>query len=123
LLAGGLLTCCSIFALPVHAQQNESERQARRLTLEEITVTARRVEEDLQTTPVAVTALSAQDVERRQIVDIDQVQHAAPNLIVQPLVGNSGVGIGIRGQRGVENTSASDPAVGVYVDGVYTARS
>lgn len=123
LLAGGLLTCCSIFALPVHAQQNESERQARRLTLEEITVTARRVEEDLQTTPVAVTALSAQDVERRQIVDIDQVQHAAPNLIVQPLVGNSGVGIGIRGQRNVENTSASDPAVGIYVDGVYTARS
>ncbi|MCC5863198.1 MAG: TonB-dependent receptor, partial [Gammaproteobacteria bacterium] len=108
-------------SLPVHAQQQPSS--GARQTLDEILVTARRVQEDLQTTPVAVTAITIRDVENRQVVDISAVQNIAPNLLVQPLGGNSGVGINIRGQAGTENTSASDPAVGIYVDGVYTARS
>ncbi|MCC5862715.1 MAG: hypothetical protein JJT93_12510, partial [Gammaproteobacteria bacterium] len=122
LIAGGVFTAaCGALSLPVHAQQPPGS--GARQTLDEILVTARRVEEDLQTTPVAVTAITIRDVENRQIVDISAVQNVAPNLLVQPLVGNSGVGINIRGQAGTENTSASDPAVGIYVDGVYTARS
>ncbi|RZV40989.1 MAG: TonB-dependent receptor, partial [Acidimicrobiales bacterium] len=47
----------------------------------------------------------------------------APNITIEPLNGNSGASVSIRGMAGVENTSASDPAVGIYVDGVYSARS
>lgn len=91
--------------------------------LEEIFVTARKVEENTQTTPIALTALSEATLERKQITNVEAIQYTTPNVTITPLVGNSGVGITIRGQAGSENTSASDAAVGVYVDGVYVARS
>lgn len=95
----------------------------RNVGFDEIVVTARRVEENLQTTPIAVTALSADILKVRQINDVNAIQYSTPNVTIEPLTGNSGAGISIRGMAGVENTSASDPAVGIYVDGVYSARS
>jgi len=90
---------------------------------DEVVTTARRVTENLQTTPVAVTSLSDEALETRQITDVNAIQYNAPNITIEPLNGNSGASVSIRGMAGVENTSASDPAVGIYVDGVYSARS
>lgn len=90
---------------------------------DEVVTTARRVTENLQTTPVAVTSLSSETLETRQITDVNAIQYNSPNVTIEPLNGNSGASVSIRGMAGVENTSASDPAVGIYVDGVYSARS
>ena len=93
--------------------------------LEEIIVTARRTEESLQQTPVAVTALSADAMEIAQIVDVSGLERAAPNLTVStgapatPGFAN----FTMRGQTNMNANTASDPAVGLYVDGVYIARS
>ena len=91
--------------------------------VEEVIVTARRVQEDLQTTPVAVTAITGQALERQQITNVETLQYSVPNLTVTPLLGGTGSAITIRGQVGAENVSSVDQAVGVYVDGVYIARS
>src|SRR3546814_15170397 len=52
--------------------------------LNEIVVTARRREESLQDVPVAVTAVSAESLERKQIDSIAQVGESVPNLTYQP---------------------------------------
>ena len=92
--------------------------------LEEITVTARKTSESLQTTPVAVTALSAAALTTNQQVEIKNLQGPVPNLSI----GGAGTGptslvyMAIRGEGQNSPNSASDAAVGIYVDGVYFAR-
>jgi iron complex outermembrane receptor protein len=95
--------------------------------LEEITVTARKRSENLQETPIAITAMNAQMLESRQINNVAQVAKFAPNVNIQPVANISGSSASITAFiRGVGQTDFNitvDPGVGVYVDGVYVARS
>lgn len=92
--------------------------------IRDIVVTARKVSENLQTTPVAVTALDSIALEERQISSVAQIVQAAPSLSIQVGgTGNSGlVFVAIRGNAQNSPNSASDAAVGIYVDGVYYGR-
>ena len=96
-------------------------------TLESIVVTARRRVESLQDTPVAVTALSADALEQRQIVSTTDLDKVAPNLQFHSygtLTGNnSAAQVFIRGIGQTDATPAVDPGVGVYIDDVYMGRS
>jgi iron complex outermembrane receptor protein len=96
-------------------------------TLEAITVTARRREESLQDTPVAITALSADALERQQIVSTTDLDKVAPNIQFHSygtLTGNnSAAQVFIRGIGQTDATPAVDPGVGVYIDDVYMGRS
>ena len=91
--------------------------------LEEVIVTARRVEENLQDTPISVTALSAESLEERQIFRTDALDQVVPNLQFAnnaPLAGNnSSSQIFIRGIGQTDPTSTVDPGVGLYIDEVY----
>lgn len=92
--------------------------------LEEIVVTARRREESLQRTPVAVSAIGAADLARQQITDISQVQRAAPNVVITQQIGDpTGIQVNIRGQQATDTLFTIDPPVGIYVDDVYIARA
>ena len=63
-----------ILASPVLAQDEPAEVAAEG-TLEEVTVTAtRRGETDILTTPVSITALSGEDVERFEVRDLNEVK-------------------------------------------------
>src|SRR5271169_2379990 len=92
--------------------------------LEEIVVTARKASEPLQTTPVAVTAFSGAALIRDQIVEVADLQQGTPDIAI----GGGGTGpssivyLAIRGEAQNSPNSASDNAVGIYVDGVYLAR-
>lgn len=92
--------------------------------LQDITVTARRTNERLQTVPVAVTAIDSAALAQRQIVSLADLQAATPNLSVA--VGGAGpstaVYVFIRGSGQIAPSSTSDPSVGTYIDGVYYAR-
>ena len=96
-------------------------------TLESIVVTARRRAESLQDTPVAVTALSGDALEQRQIVSTTDLDKVAPNLQFHSygtLTGNnSAAQVFIRGIGQTDATPAVDPGVGVYIDDVYMGRS
>jgi len=95
--------------------------------LEEIVVTARKREENLQQTPMSITALTAQDLARRDISNINRIDEVTPNLIfdtVSPSSGqNNSVMVFIRGIGQLDFTGTTEPGVGIYVDGVYYARS
>jgi len=92
--------------------------------LQDILVTARRVEERLQTTPVAVTAVTGQMLLRTQVANTADLQRTAPSLVVATgSASTSGFTfVSIRGQGNLTPIIANDPAVATYVDGVYIAR-
>jgi len=94
---------------------------------DEIIVTARRREESLQDTPVAVTALSAAALEERGLVSTVDLDQVAPNLQFTSygtLTGNnSAAQVFIRGIGQTDATPAVDPGVGMYIDEVYMGRS
>lgn len=115
-----LAIASSLFVSNALAQQESSARAS----LEEIVVTARRTEESLQSTPVAVTALSAETIELAQIVDLADLQRSVPNMTISTGAPASPgfANISMRGQLNGNANSASDPAIGTYVDGVYIAR-
>ena len=96
-------------------------------TLEAVIVTARRRAESLQDTPVAITALSADALERQQIVGTTDLDKVAPNIQFHSygtLTGNnSAAQVFIRGIGQSDATPAVDPGVGVYIDDVYMGRA
>src|ERR1700757_3556708 len=92
--------------------------------LEEVVVTARKVKESLQETPVAVSSFTPAALEQGQVVSVSDLQRIAPDLSV----GGGGTGpssivyLAIRGNAQNSPNSATDAAVAIYVDGVYYAR-
>src|SRR6185503_8698317 len=96
-------------------------------SLEEILVTARRVEENLQDTPLAVSVFSGDDLTERQIFETTELDQLVPNLQFAdnaPLAGNnSSSQVFIRGIGQTDPTSTVDPGVGLYVDNVYIGNA
>jgi len=95
--------------------------------LQSVVVTARRREERLQDIPIAVTALSGDDLERQQIVATTDLDKVAPNIQFHSygtLTGNnSAAQVFIRGIGQTDATAAVDPGVGIYIDEVYMGRA
>lgn len=116
-----LLTCFSSAAWAQEADGNAADSSQ----LQDIVVTARRTSEKLQSTPVAVTAINEAGLARQQVLDITDLQRTAPSLNIGSGASTGGgfVFVAIRGQAQNSPTSASDPAVGIYIDGVYQARA
>lgn len=91
--------------------------------LDEITVSARRVDESLQVAPVAISAFEAADIEARSIERIGETAAFTPNFVTS--AGPTGQSDGfyfIRGVGQVDLNPAIDPAVATYIDGVYLGR-
>ena len=95
--------------------------------LEEIVVTARKSSEDIQKTPISITAFSAERLEAQGITQIDRIQDFTPNLTFANIPSNSGItsnaAIYIRGIGQSDFAPSVDPGVGTYIDGVYLGRS
>ena len=90
---------------------------------EVITITAQRRLEELQKTPLAVTALSAQQLEARQIRRLDDLKMEVPNVIIEPTTGTSTAAkIFMRGVGTDESLFTADPSVAIYIDDMYVAR-
>lgn len=113
--------------LPVTAYGQQSEGSGIDALSAEIVVTARKREENVQTIPLSVSAFSGDAIEARGIDRIDGLAAFTPNLTLQnnPSFGGAGssAAIYIRGIGQKEFLPTTEPGVGVYVDGVYVARS
>ena len=82
--------------------------------LEEVTVTAQRREESEQSVPLAITALSADMLERQQIRNIAQLDQVVPNIVMNPNTGTSSASkIFLRGVGEDESFFTADTPVGV----------
>ncbi len=116
----GLLTIAAGCAFPALGQSSDETPED--AVLEEITVTARKREVDLQKAPVAVSAVSGEDYQRANVVRLDNFNGYVPGLVVSK---NDGAGrvVSIRGVgwETAQNLS-TQPSVLVYLDGVYLAN-
>jgi iron complex outermembrane receptor protein len=122
-LAFALVMAPAFVASPAFAQ-TESETQAGQDRSGEIVVTARRREERLQDVPIAVTAITGEQLERLPIHNVEDLRFYAPALQVSPTAfGTSQPGFTIRGQRQVLPIATQDNSVSLYFNDVVMARS
>ncbi|MEM1102967.1 MAG: TonB-dependent receptor, partial [Pseudomonadota bacterium] len=95
--------------------------------LEQIIVTAEKREENLQDTPISISAFTVDAIERTGAADISAVAQIAPNVVFDttaPISGASNAaGITIRGVGQTDFALTTEAGVGTYVDGVYSSRS
>ena len=90
---------------------------------DEIIVTATKREQTLQEVPVAVTVTPAETIERAQILDINDLQTVVPSLRVSQNQNSTQTTFEIRGFGNGANNVGIEPAVGVFIDGVYRSRA
>ena len=120
-LAAATTALVALPAMPAFAQEAASEAVANDSS--EIVVVARKREERLVDVPIAITALSTEGLEKAGAKDLSGVQGAIPNVnIVQGRGSASSANFYIRGIGQPDALQTFDPAVGVYVDGVYLSR-
>jgi len=100
---------------PIFAQTNNQ--------IEEVVVVATKREQTLQEVPVAVSVVSADQVEKAQINDIMDLQSLVPSLRVTQLQSTGQTNFVIRGFGNGANNPGIEPSVGVFIDGVYRSRS
>jgi iron complex outermembrane receptor protein len=92
--------------------------------LEEVVVTARKRDEALQSVPVAVTSLSAAQLERQSVVDVRGIAATTPGMVMEQNPRSSmALVASMRGQASRDAVITSDQSIGLYVDDVYLARS
>ena len=115
---GTALAGMSVAAPYAVAQEAEAEESR-----EVVVVTARRREESIIDTPVAVTAVSDEQLDVAGAIDITSVQRFTPNATIEVARGsNSTLVAFIRGVGQQDPLWGYEPGVGVYVDDVFIAR-
>ncbi len=128
LAKGASVSALALTAATVaQAQEAGSQSEADTRRLEQVTVTARRVEENLQSTPVTVSAFTERALEVRGITDTAELGQFTPNVTFDTTSTFSGASSTFQGFiRGIGQSDFAvntDPGVGVYVDDVYIART
>jgi iron complex outermembrane recepter protein len=95
--------------------------------LEEIIVTAQKREQDIQRVPIAVSAFTTETLRAKGVTDINALTNLTPNVNLDsssPFSGDTSVlSASIRGIGQDDFAFNLDPGVGVYLDGVFLART
>ncbi|MDO7843517.1 TonB-dependent receptor [Sphingomonas immobilis] len=123
-----------LLATPAHAQSGKplttvpdettAENPAQSQALDDIVVTARRVNENLQDVPVAITAFSGAQLEAKNITSIADIGSVTPGFSIAPSPrSGTAFALSIRGQVQNDVLATVEPSIGTYVDEVYWARA
>lgn len=111
-----VLGACFCYVSPVTFAQDRS--------IEEIVVTATKREESIQDVPIAVSAFTGDDLEKRGVQDLYGLQEVAPSIAIYNSNSTSNGGtIRIRGVGTTGNNPGLEAAVGTFIDGVYRSRA
>ncbi len=104
--------------------QGDAKGRMRRSGLEEIVVTAQKREQSLKDVPISVSAVTSEGLKARGIDGITQLADTVPGLaFTNSTQGGGNASFYIRGIGQSDFISTNDPGVGIYVDGVYIART
>ncbi|MGB0920753.1 MAG: TonB-dependent receptor [Alphaproteobacteria bacterium] len=106
----------------VAAQQGApAQPAAQRGSLDEIVVSASRRDERLQDVPIAITALGQEELDRREITGVADLQSQTPGLVYAHVTGMAQ--ITMRGVGTDLYSVAAEPGVAIYMDDMYIART
>jgi iron complex outermembrane receptor protein len=102
----------AFFAAAVNAQE---------LAIEEVIVTATKRPESVQDIPIAVNAFTGAQLQEAGVKDIRDIAGQTPGLSIKSR-GDTEASVFIRGIGSQAPGIGADPAVGIYIDGLYAAR-
>jgi iron complex outermembrane receptor protein len=92
--------------------------------MEEIVVTAQKRAQRILDVPISISAFSASALEARNVSNIEELNGLASNVVMVPPNGYTlQTPIAIRGSLTLNSTPYWEPTVGIYLDGVYIAKS
>lgn len=120
-----LLFATAIYPLqvPIASAQPQTAPAEEFGRLEEITVTARKTEERLQSVPASVSVMSASDLADSGITAFEDVLAHVPNVSMGGGIAGALQGqLGIRGVSTLVRNIGVESGVGIYIDGVYLGR-
>lgn len=126
LMSGAAAMALSVLSTGAYAQtvtEEPVEEQAA-IDAEEIVVTAAGRVQLVQSVPIAVNVIGGSQLENAGVTDIRGIRQLAPSL--QATTGQSaatGAVLFIRGIGTAGDNPGFEPAVGVYIDGVFRARA
>ncbi len=110
-------------SLSVSAQDGQADAEDD-FTLETITVTARKKEENILRTPIAITAFSAERIDRLDLQDIRDLPGFTPGFVYESFAGVPGRFDNSPRFRGVDvNTlSPTRQTASIFVDGIFVSN-
>jgi iron complex outermembrane recepter protein len=111
--------CAVLTASPVLGAQ--PERESSSAGLAEVVVTAQYQAEDLSKTPISLTAISAEDLERNNNQNLNEILNDVPG--VKLVRGPQGSFFQIRGISSIQGGGEIDPGMSFNVDGIYNPFS
>ena len=98
--------------------------QERNKVLEEVLVTAQHRTESAQSTPISLYTMNAEQLEKQRVTGISGLTSKVPSLSIDTFPSNNQtLRLFIRGVGLTDTQVTQDAAVGVYLNGVYIARS
>jgi iron complex outermembrane receptor protein len=126
LLLNASVALAAIAAAPAVAQTAPTPPTAEPAVAQEssdIVVTARRRAETLLDVPIAVTAFSADRLEKAGVADLTEIQNVTPNTTLKDARGtNSTLAAFIRGVGQQDPVPGFEAGIGIYLDDVYLNR-
>ena len=106
------------------AAVQDQARQQQPVDTGDIIITATRRNQALSDVPLAVSAVTAQNLQNTGATDIRQLNQLAPSLLVSSTSSESGAAVArIRGIGTVGDNPGLEGSVGLFVDGVYRSRA
>ncbi len=114
----------SLLAFSIMGPAIAQDSRARPMVLEEVIVTAQKREENLQDIPISLVAFDPDQLSALGITNIGDITNKVPNLRTTAFpYSPTTIRLFMRGVGSNETQITQDPSVGVYLNGVYIARS
>jgi len=95
--------------------QDNAPQAADATGLDVIVVTAERREQNLQDVPISATVLTGEDLDRKGVVNLNDIQQVAPSIAINTF--NRSTFVNIRGVGIAQSAPTSSPGVAYYIDG------
>ncbi|RVU04258.1 TonB-dependent receptor [Novosphingobium umbonatum] len=108
-----------VSAIAIMSSTSAMAQQAKPVETGDIIVTATRTETLLSKTPIAMTAVSGDQLISKGITNTTQLADSVPNVSI---VRGNGLQITIRGVTSTDGTEKGDPSAAFLQDGIYLAR-
>ncbi|MDD3798660.1 MAG: TonB-dependent receptor [Novosphingobium sp.] len=122
LVSTALCGSCLVAAMPGVAMAQADDTKS--IGIGEIVVTAQKRAENIQDVPIAISAVSTEYLESRGVDSIDKLGTIAPNVKIERAPSSKTISqISIRGSVTINPSITWEPAVGLYMDGVYIAKA
>lgn len=115
------MMCSSALAMPAYAQ--EAQEAAEEDDSNIIIVTATRRAQDVQDIPLAVTAVSPEQLEEQGVVNVQNLTAVSSSFSTSNAqIASGSVVLRIRGVGTTSNNIGFESAVGIFIDGAYQSR-